>query len=235
MSSPGLGYRVAFSGPMPTSRSPIGIHVPSPDQRTWMIRDSSGSSPRKAATVCGASSSSKRALNSKPPASISSMSRTLIPSRRIGAQVRVRLDRSESREAEPLVERLGARVAVKDAERDRLPRGRASLEQRADDRGAEAASLPLGQEIDAGEVDLIRALLDREQADVRRCDPDDLAVCGVEAFVEERLLLGVVPAPGGVDVLLHRRAVQLEREVAIGVRGGSQRPGRLVYVQTLSR
>ena len=43
-----------------------------------MIRDSSGSSPRKAATVWGASSSSKRALNSKPPAPMSSELRQVL-------------------------------------------------------------------------------------------------------------------------------------------------------------
>src|SRR5918996_2885571 len=67
---------------MPTSRSPIGIHAPSPDQRTWMIRDSSGSIPRNAVTVAGASPSSKGALNSTPPAVISSTSQTLTGERR---------------------------------------------------------------------------------------------------------------------------------------------------------
>ena len=38
-----------------------------------MIFDSSGSIRRNAATVSGAASSSKRALNEKPPAAISSM------------------------------------------------------------------------------------------------------------------------------------------------------------------
>src|SRR5262245_7242937 len=62
---------------MPTSRSPIGIQPPSPDQRTWMIFESSGSMRRKAATVSGAASSSKRAVNENPEAVISSMAATL--------------------------------------------------------------------------------------------------------------------------------------------------------------
>src|SRR5918996_3918609 len=62
---------------MPMSRSPIGIQPPSPDQRTWMIFESSGSIRRKAATVSGAASSSKRAVNSNPPAVIPSMVATL--------------------------------------------------------------------------------------------------------------------------------------------------------------
>src|SRR5215831_5740182 len=78
MSSPGLGYLVAFSGPMPRSRSPIGIQPPSPDQRTWMIFDSSGRSRRKAATVAGAASSSSRALKAKPLALNESTGGTLL-------------------------------------------------------------------------------------------------------------------------------------------------------------
>src|SRR5262245_42825370 len=71
---------------MPTSRSPIGIHPPSPDQRTWMILESSGSIRRNAATVSGAASSSKRAVNEKPLAVISSMCPTLTGARDPGAQ-----------------------------------------------------------------------------------------------------------------------------------------------------
>src|SRR5438132_507631 len=79
MSSPGLGYRVAFSGPIPSSRSPMGIQPPSPLQRTWMICDSSGRRRRNAPTVAGASASSGRARNENPPAEISSTGSILLP------------------------------------------------------------------------------------------------------------------------------------------------------------
>src|SRR5436305_4223268 len=70
-SSPGCGYEVAFSGPIPKSRSPHGIQFDSPLQRQWMIRSSSGRLALKAATVCGASSSSHRATKRIPAATIS--------------------------------------------------------------------------------------------------------------------------------------------------------------------
>src|SRR5438105_13589830 len=76
-SSPGCGYEVAFSGPMPRSRSPHGIQFDSPLQRQWMIRSSNGRIARNAATVFGARSSSNRATKWRPAALISSTAATL--------------------------------------------------------------------------------------------------------------------------------------------------------------
>src|SRR5947209_7110811 len=52
---------------MPKSRSPNGIHTPSPLQRTWMAWLSNGMALRNAAQVFGASFSSKRALKLNSP------------------------------------------------------------------------------------------------------------------------------------------------------------------------
>src|SRR5262245_57192603 len=68
----------------------MGIQPPSPDQRTWMIFDSSGSMRRKAVTVSGAASSSKRAVNEKPEALISSIARTLVHEAEVALERAVR-------------------------------------------------------------------------------------------------------------------------------------------------
>src|SRR5215831_15565436 len=57
---------------MPRSRSPHGIQLDSPLQRQWMMRSSSGRIDLNAATVLGASTSSNRATNRRPEATISS-------------------------------------------------------------------------------------------------------------------------------------------------------------------
>src|SRR5262249_53988660 len=57
---------------MPRSRSPHGIQFDSPLQRQWMMRSSNGRIALNAATVLGASASSKRAANHRPDATISS-------------------------------------------------------------------------------------------------------------------------------------------------------------------
>src|SRR4051794_1557458 len=62
---------------MPKSRVPHGIQFDSPLQRQWMIRSSIGSDALNAATVLGASSSSQRATNRIPAATISSTRETL--------------------------------------------------------------------------------------------------------------------------------------------------------------
>ena len=56
----------------------MGIQPPSPDQRTWMIFESSGNRRRNAATVSGAAPSSKRAVKESPEAVISITSGTLV-------------------------------------------------------------------------------------------------------------------------------------------------------------
>src|SRR3954453_19320398 len=71
--SPGAGWLVWFSNPIPTSNSPSGIHVDSPLQRTWMTFCANGRSFVNAAHVFGARSSSSRALNAYGQAVIDSM------------------------------------------------------------------------------------------------------------------------------------------------------------------
>src|SRR5262249_42745997 len=76
---------------MPRSRSPNGIHADWPLQRAWISLDSSGSRRRKAATVFGAVSSSRRATSRMSATTISSTSESL------------RLDRANvQEEREPL-------------------------------------------------------------------------------------------------------------------------------------
>src|SRR3954468_24237491 len=77
---------------MPKSRSPHGIQFDSPLQRQWMIRSSSGRLALKAATVCGASSSSQRATKRIPAATISST----VAKTTGGTMTRLRLDISMS-------------------------------------------------------------------------------------------------------------------------------------------
>ena len=55
---------------MPSSRAPQGIQFDSPLQRQWMSRSSNGRIARNAATVAGASASSKRARKVNPAAQI---------------------------------------------------------------------------------------------------------------------------------------------------------------------
>src|SRR5436305_8045772 len=93
-SSPGCGYEVAFSGPIPKSRSPHGIQFDSPLQRQWMMRSSSGRLALKAATVFGASSSSQRATKRMPAVTISSTRETLSP---LGRQAEAERDEHDAR------------------------------------------------------------------------------------------------------------------------------------------
>src|SRR5262245_43662795 len=62
---------------MPRSRSPNGIQADWPLHRAWISFDLSGSSVRKAATVCGALSSSRRATRRKSATVISSTPESL--------------------------------------------------------------------------------------------------------------------------------------------------------------
>src|SRR5437764_7891748 len=91
---PGCGYDVAFSGPIPKSRSPHGIQFDSPLQRQWMIRSSSGRLALNAATVFGASSSSQRATKRMPAATISSTRETL-PA--LGSETEAECDEHDAR------------------------------------------------------------------------------------------------------------------------------------------
>jgi hypothetical protein len=96
----------------------------------------------------------------------------------------VGLDLFERAESEPLVESASPPVDMEDAKSERLSHPACLLHKPANDRRADAPSLPSRQELDLGEADGAVFLLDDKQPDVLILRLDDVPALGVETTSE---------------------------------------------------
>jgi len=124
-------------------------------------------------------------------------------------------------QAEPAVEGLSPLVDGEHVEDQVLVPLPGLVDERPDNAGAEAAALMVRVDLDAGKVDLVRATLDVEHADVRAVGRDDPPAARVEGAVVETALDLLVPAPDRPDVVAHGGLVQPEAELTVG---GGGRP-----------
>jgi hypothetical protein len=83
------------------------------------------------------------------------------------------------------------------------------------------ATLVIGVDFDAGEVDLGGPVFDVDHADVCPVGGNDLPVSWLELAGVGVPLALLVPSPDGGDVFAHGGLVQLEAELAVG---GGGRP-----------
>src|SRR5258708_24859637 len=120
------------------------------------------------------------------------------------------------RQAEPPVEGLSAVVDDEHVEDEVLVLVPGLVDGGVDEAGAEAAALMVREDVDAGEVDLVRAAVGVEHADVCAVGRDDLPAARLEGADVETALDLVVPAPDRRDVVAHGGLVQLEAELGVG-------------------
>jgi len=128
-------------------------------------------------------------------------------------------------QAEALVERLRAVVDRQHVKNQVLAAAFCFIQERADDPGADAVALMPGVDFDAGQVDLPRAVVDIQHADIGVPGGDDLPSVRVEGAVMRRALDLLVPPPDRHDVLAHGGLVQLVAELRVGGCGRPQRDG----------
>jgi hypothetical protein len=82
--------------------------------------------------------------------------------------------------------------------------------------------------LDLSQVDLVGIFFNSNYADVDLTNLKDLAPRRVEVFIEERDLLCLIPAPRCIDVLPHRRPLEVEEELPVLGASGSKAPNGLV-------
>jgi hypothetical protein len=97
------------------------------------------------------------------------------------------------------------------------------VDERADELGADAATLIAGVDFDAGEIAFAWPVFDVDRADVCPFDGDDPPAVRGEGVDVEGPLDQLVPPPDRGDVIAHGGLVQLVAELAVG---GCGRPLR---------
>src|SRR5260370_15672766 len=128
-------------------------------------------------------------------------------------------------QAKALVERLCAAGDREHVENQVLAIALCFIQKHADDPGAYAAALMAGVEFDARQVDLPRAVVDIQHADIGLPGGDDLPSVRVEGALVKRALDLLVPPPDRRDVLAHGGPVQLVAELGVGGGGGGKGEG----------
>ena len=118
-------------------------------------------------------------------------------------------------EAVSLVEGLCPVVDRQDVQDDVLAVLTGGVDEPVDEVRADAATLVLGVELDAGQVNLGRAVFDDQEAGVYAGSSDDLPLPGVEGACVKPALDIIIPAPDRADVGAHGGLVQLEAEFAV--------------------
>ena len=104
-----------------------------------------------------------------------------------------------------------------------------AIADRADQLGADTASLHVGQQEDPVQRDAIDVLLDRQATDRATVDLDHLVRREIDRGDEEFALVRVVPASKGLlDVASERGAQRGEQELDVVARRRSQRHGARV-------
>lgn len=104
-------------------------------------------------------------------------------------------------------------------QQDRLSLSGSLGDQALDQRAANAMILLPGIDLDQGQEDICRPLFNRQHPDIPSIQRDDAGIPGIEGLVIACLLLALIPAPGLLDVRLHRRRVEPEEKRKVLGRG----------------
>src|SRR5262245_18945614 len=119
----------------------------------------------------------------------------------------VRLSLFDQLETEPFIQPTGW-IDLQDLESRREAPNTCRVHDVLDPLGTNAASFPRWHDFDEPDEHAARGLLDRKHTNILATADDDPLLHRIETRTKSRQLVRVIPAPGLVDIRLHRLFIQ---------------------------